>query len=149
MDIYNYVLETNEAAQGDIRMRSTVLLLIAMLCCSCIGGPAKQAIDQNIGRVQSIQQSILSVESQPQSTVRDSVLVTLKNQLSAAQTDLDRAQAEGARERIHSTAKIVESVTAASSPLLGILFPPALALLGIIGSLAGLIKNKFGKKEDI
>lgn len=129
-------------------MRLTVLFLAVVLCCSCISGPAKQAIDQGTGRVQAIQQSITATESQPQSFERDSALVALRSQLAAAQLDLDKAKAAGVRDRVSNTAGIVESTVAASSPLIGILFPPALVFLGIIGSLAGLIKTKFGKQED-
>jgi len=127
--------------------RAFAPLLLIILLSGCMSAGAKKDIDLNTGRVQAIQQSILAAEATPQSPERDAALAALQAQMAQAAADLDAARARGWRDRVVNTASIVETTAATASPIAGMIFPPALVFLGLIGSIAGMIKTKFGKQE--
>ena len=131
---------------GRLRIVAPVLISCALLA-GCISSGAKKDIDIGTGRVQAISQSILAAEATAPSPERDAALATLQAQMAQAAADLDAARARGWRDRVVNTASIVETTAATASPIAGMIFPPALVFLGLIGSIAGMIKTKFGKQE--
>lgn len=130
-----------------MRRLATSLILVVLLLPACMSAAARKEIDTGTGRVQAIEQSIKSTEAQSPSPERDAALAQLRAQLSEAQTSLDAAKAAGFRDRVSTTAGNVEVAVGAATPLVGLFFPPALAILGIIGSIAGMLKQRFGKQE--
>lgn len=132
---------------GRLRIVAPLLILCALLA-GCISAGAKKDIDVGTGRVQAITQSILSAEATPPSPERDAALAALQAQLAQAAADLDAARARGWRDRVVNTAGMVETTAAAGAPIAGMFFPPAVILLGLIGSVAGMIKSKFSKPEE-
>jgi len=129
-------------------VRAFAPLLLAILLSGCMSAGAKKDIDVGTGRVQAITQSILAAEATPPSPERDAALAALQAQLAAAAADLDAARARGWRDRVVNTAGMVETTAAAGAPIAGMFFPPALVILGLIGSVAGIIKQKFSKPEE-
>jgi len=127
--------------------RAFAPLLLIILLSGCMSAEAKKDINIGTGRVQAISQSILAAEATVSSPERDAALAALQAQLAAAAADLDAARARGWRDRVVNTASIVETTAATASPIAGMIFPPALVFLGLIGSIAGMIKTKFGKQE--
>lgn len=133
---------------GRLRIVAPLLISCALLA-GCITAGAKRDIDIGTGRVQAITQSILAAEATPPSPERDAALAALQAQLAQAAGDLDAARARGWRDRVVNTAGMVETTVAAGAPIAGMFFPPAVILLGLIGSVAGMIKSKFSKPEEV
>ena len=132
---------------GRLRIVAPVLISCALLA-GCMSSGAKKDIDVGTGQVQAITQSILAAEATPPSPERDAALAALQAQMAQAAADLDAARARGWRDRVTNTAGTVETTAAAGAPIAGMFFPPALVILGLIGSVAGVIKQKFSKPEE-
>ena len=131
------------------RLRIVAPLVVScVLLAGCMSAGAKKDIDVGTGQVQAISQSILAAEATPQTPERDAALAALHAQLADAVANLDAARARGWRDRVINTATIVETTAAAGAPVAGMFFPPALVILGLIGSVAGMIKTKFTKPEE-
>ena len=124
------------------------LVVSCVLLAGCMSSGAKKDIDVGTGQVQAISQSILAAEATPQTPERDAALAALHAQLADAVANLDAARVRGWRDRVINTATIVETTAAAGAPVAGMFFPPALVILGLIGSVAGMIKTKFTKPEE-
>jgi len=127
---------------GRLRIVAPLVVSCALLA-GCMSSGAKKDIDIGTGRVQAISQSILAAEATAPSPERDAALATLQAQMAQAAADLDAARARGWRDRVVNTAGMVETTAAAGAPIAGMFFPPALVLLGLVGSVAGAIKKKF------
>jgi len=132
---------------GRLRIVAPLVVSCALLA-GCMSSGAKKDIDVGTGQVQAITQSILAAEATPPSPERDAALAALQAQMAQAAADLDAARARGWRDRVTNTAGTVETTAAAGAPIAGMFFPPALVILGLIGSVAGVIKQKFSKPEE-
>lgn len=114
------------------------ILLCAVLLASCMTAATRRDIDAKASLVQA-------VEATPPTFERDATLIALR-------LELDTLKAKGMAEQRADWAKkaeIVETTAAAASPLAGMFFPPAMIALGLIGAIAGVVKSKFSKPEEV
>lgn len=116
----------------------SILILLSVLLASCMTAATRRDIDAKTGQVQSI-------EATPPTPERDAALISLR-------AELEALKAKGLAEQRADVAKkagIVEATATASSPLAGMFFPPAMIVLGLIGTIAGAVKTKFSKPEEV
>ena len=135
-----------------MRTCAPTLLLAIVLLASCMTAATKQDIQDRAAQAQTTQQAITAMEATPQSPERDATLIAMRSQLAAENAALVAAKAKGEAERradVAAKAGLVETTAAAGSPIAGMFFPPALLILGLIGSIATVVKNKYAKPEEV
>lgn len=125
-------------------MRSLFLILILSLPLS--GCASRQAMRDLKAAEDRYSQLSTEVENERRTAgiANQSLIAALKD----AEVKLEQARAEVLRSRIEKGAEVVNSATGMLAPVIGTVFPPAVAILGALSAAAGAVATNMKKKEQ-